>query len=345
MKLDAKLIMEQVMNDPNAELLDDTFDPKFFSVLQVQEGHKKLGPDPKGIPTTLYGLTEKGVKTAADQSKYATYEVPEYIKNAWTILGNEEVYKNEKNRPALDALAQRVSQYYKLGQTTILDGYTNGKFSKMSKMARAATLINYNVSSMYGMRDSLAVEAINNNDEAALARSFYSSGKKDAKGNWITEEDGSKKVFSWSEPSEKRYLHMFNAQMVFMDHIPNKEEYVKKEKEHKVDGNGPVKPDSWNMVDTTLKSISNNIKLKTYNYGGDLYKAPEVRVPAKAPRTVTAENIKVGVKKNGDPLYGPKKLDTPINIPQAPVEEKKDDTNSLNDFVRKLGKMLNIVGD
>lgn len=345
MLLDAKLIMEQVMNDPNAELLDDVFDPKFFSVLQVQEGHTKLGPDPNGIPTTLYGLTKEGVETAAAQSKYATYKVPEYVKNAWTILGNDKVYENKKNRPALEALAQRVSQYYKLGQTTILDGYTNGKFSQMSKMARAATLINYNVSSMYGMRDSLAVEAIKRNDEAALARSFYSSGKKDANDNWLLEADGTKKVFPWTEEYEKRYMHMFNAQMVFMDHIPNDTEYKNREIEHKVNGNGPVKPDSWNIVDTTLKSISNSIMQKRYDYGGDLYKTPVLRVPAKAPRTVTAENIKVGVKKNGDPLYGPKKLETPINIPQAAVEEKKDDTNSLNDFVRKLGKMLNIVGD
>ena len=306
MAIDFEKIKKEMDTDKNVALLESNFPEEYLLLLQKQEGHD-IGatPDENGTLTSRYGITEKGLETLERQMAYSTTEVPEYVKNSWEVLKDENNWTG-KNKKITEQLAKRVSQYYQLSQSVILDGYTNNKFSLQGQNTRCMALIENNRFSMFGFEDSLLVQGIRRNNPAMIARSFFSSGKKDEKGNWILDEKGEKKAFPFSNKDEKRYQELFNAKAVFSDHIPTPEEYVSYERKARVNGKGPVKPEIWELVNNTLTHFENKIEVDKNYWMPDNYKNKDIKKGRKEKNTITHENVMDGKDAKM------KKLDTPI---------------------------------
>lgn len=360
MKIDFNAIQKAIDNDKNQALLEDNFPQEALELLDVQEGHDKAGEDNEGRPTTKYGIIDSTIDQLSKNLTLGTIDLPEYIvgkgdaeekkeyQNALTkILLDKNSYEG-KNKEQVLALAKMVSQYYQLGKSFVLDGYTDGKFSQMGANVRYATLINYNKDGLYKAQDSLLVYAIKRNNPALVAKSFYSSGKKDKNGNWILKENGDREMFPWPTKVEERFLHFFNAKMVFADHIPTKEEYIEHEKEVKKNGRGPVLDEHWNRVDKTLDDFANKIEYDKSFWIPELYKNKDIKKGRQLGVTINKRVVpskdKPDIKVFGN-LEKPIEFQSydPYNPPVLPEQEevlKKeiDDVGFFNNIVNSIKK-------
>lgn len=288
------LILSEIDSDENADTLEDIFPEEALNILKIQEGHYGLSTDPKGIYTTFFGITKNGVKTASQVEKYTKIEVPEYVKRAWEILGNESNYNTEEGKANCEKLAGRVNQYYQWFQSSLLDGYTSNKFSNLPAITRYAVLIDSNPFSMYKMENSLLVEAIRLNNRALIAKSLYSSGRKDIQGNEIVDEAGFKKFFPFQTTDSRSFKHYFNSKLSMANDIPSVEEYKQIEMDTRRDGKKEVPQEKWDMLDKTLDNMASTI-FKDNNYwdlaDGVKWKNEELQQPRKEQDNITHINI------------------------------------------------------
>jgi hypothetical protein len=328
MSVDFEKLKEEMDKDTNVSLLESNFPSEYLPLLAKQENHPAPSNDQKEILTTKYGAIST---TAADiQSKvsYSSTNVPEYIVNSWEVLKDAKNWTGP-NKEITEKLAARVAQYYQLGQAILLDGYTDGKFSKLGQNARCMALIENNRISAYKLENSLLVEGIRRENPAMIARSFYSSSKKDEKGNPIYDENGNMESVSWVMPDQKRYQALFNAKAVFSDHIPTVEEY--EEYAEDVAIKDKVKPEIWDRTDKTLKNFQNRIEWDKSFWDPENYKNKKIKEGRDEFNIITHKNVKKGTDVRT-------KLDKPFvagKIPEKQVPEKNI-FNKIADGIKKV---------
>ena len=164
-----------------------------------------------------------------------------------------------------------MSQYHAWTKSALFDGWTNGNFSRMPAMARYATLIEYNTDGGFNLANSLTVQAIRLNNPALLAKSFYSSAKKDDSGAYVLAQNGLKEIQTWPDEGSRNFKHMANAKLIFSDGFPTKEQYAAREGgSREDDGKGAVKNDRWQILDSTINNL-----VSYYYINQDMSQAPE----------------------------------------------------------------------
>lgn len=325
--IDWELLNSQLDKDYelNGEVLDDVFPKEAQDYLQIQEKHEEPGPDPKGIITTLYGVTKNGCETASKADNYVLIPggVPEFVKNAWDILQSKEL--QAENPKVYEKLARRVSQYHAWTKSALFDGWTNGNFSRMPAMARYATLIEYNTDGGFNLANSLTVQAIRLNNPALLAKSFYSSAKKDDSGAYVLAQNGLKEIQTWPDEGSRNFKHMANAKLIFSDGFPTKEQYAAREGGSKEnDGKGAVKSERWQILDATINNLT-----PYYYINQDMSQAPE-GMEYRNPDAFQGRKYKDDIKAAIDPTKQTKDSQVAVPVEQFRKNNATDIQNAEN---------------